>query len=323
MSILKRPGWSGREIITEKMGGRDVPGFSRGSVKIKDLIQPGMQLHTLNRTAGSTTYREAELLFLNFLRQKGLVDSNIKAFATKQVKEIASQITDENLQAVGFADLDELFDSWRVFLQDSYGWELSAASPQSTAVSQVENEVEQSSPAGSEQGAGPTAAAAPAGPSDPTEVLDLVGSKAVKPQHAESADDGKTFTNISFMGQHPGEIIYVRLKNVPKSGEVVGSLKAAKTAGDIITSPILSNFITQIEIESGKNPKIFNFGPRASAMEQEEVVDEVEEDAEEDAEEDSAIPESVKLGKRQQSIIMEKTRITRNQHAMRVEEYYW
>ena len=119
-NILRGPGWANREIINERLFNRetgvDVPGWNRGN-KLKDYIEPGMQLPTTGRTAGKTTYREAELLFFDFLAKTLHIDRRV--IKTKEVKDVAAGITPELLHQNGYEDVQALFGDWKAYLQDN------------------------------------------------------------------------------------------------------------------------------------------------------------------------------------------------------------
>lgn len=329
-SILNRPGWANYQILNEKVKIGDIekviPGWGPGkeakrhfAAKIGEEVPTGR--HGSIRKVAGTSYREAELAFSRYLADSLEIAENV--IATKEVKAILRDVTEELLQQKGFEGVDDWIEGWVEYAQEKFGLDLSNVAIK-RAVKQIadnaEDQIEQNNAQddlGGEETFGAAAAAMEQELSQ--ELKDEISNNPLQVQFADVSDDGTMFSKISFMNQADDKIVYVRLDNVPKDEQHKAALKAVESGGDILNNATLSKYVSQIEVEQGGESKYYKHSGAAETFAQPEAEPETPE-AEDEFKFD--LDESTKLNLKQQSIIAEQVRIARKQHMQRIEERY-
>jgi hypothetical protein len=331
-SILNRPGWANYQILSEKIKIGDIetviPGWGPGkeakrhfAAKIGQEVPTG-RYGAVRKVAG-TSYREAELAFSRFLADSLEIAENV--IATKEVKAILRDVTEEVLQQKGFDGVDDWIESWVEYAQEKFGLDLTNVAIR-RAVRQIadeaEDQIEQNDAQGDVGGEEAFGAAAAAMEQEMSEEIKTeVSETPLQVQYADVSDDNTMYSKISFMGQQGEKIVYVRLENVPKDNENKSALRGVETGADIFDSASLSKYISQIEVEQGNESNYYKYSSTVDEPESEpETGDDLELGDEEEFKFD--LDESTKLNLKQQSVIAEQVRVARKQHMQRIEERY-
>ena len=331
-SILNRPGWANHQILNEKVKIGDIekviPGWGPGkeakrhfAAKIGEEVPTGR--HGSIRKVAGTSYREAELAFSRYLADSLEIAENV--IATKEVKAILRDVTEEMLQQKGFEGVDDWIEGWVEYAQEKFGLDLTNVAMK-RAVRQIandaEDQIEQNDAQGEVGGDETFGAAAAAMEQELSEDLKSeISAAPLQVQYADVSDDNTMYTKVSFMHQQGDKIVYVRLENVPKNNENKAALKAVETGADILDNATLSNFVSQIEVEQGGKSEYYKHsGAAETPAAPAEAPAEAEPEAEDEFKFD--LDESTKLNLKQQSIIAERVRIARKQHMQRIEERY-
>ena len=331
-SILNRPGWANYQILSEKIKIGDIetviPGWGPGkeakrhfAAKIGQEVPTG-RYGAVRKVAG-TSYREAELAFSRFLADSLEIAENV--IATKEVKAILRDVTEEILQQKGFDGVDDWIESWVEYSQEKFGLDLTNVAIR-RAVRQIadeaEDQIEQNDAQGNVGGEETFGAAAAAMEQEMSEEIKTeVSETPLQVQYADVSDDNTMYSKISFMGQQGEKIVYVRLENVPKDNENKSALRGVETGADIFDSASLSKYISQIEVEQGNESNYYKYSSTVDEPESEpETGDDLELGDEEEFKFD--LDESTKLNLKQQSVIAEQVRVARKQHMQRIEERY-
>ena len=329
-SILNRPGWANHKILNEKVKIGDIekviPGWGPGkeakrhfAARIGEEVPTG-RYGNIRKIAG-TSYREAELAFSRYLADSLEIAENV--IATKEVKAILRDVTEELLQQKGFESVDDWIEGWVEYAQEKFGMDLTNVAIK-RAVKQIaddaEDQIEQNDVQGDVGGEETFGAAAATMEQELSQDLKSeISASPLQVQYADVSEDNTMFSKISFMNQQGDKIVYVRLENVPKDNESKTALKAVETGADILDNAVLSKYVSQIEVEQGGKSEYYKYVGNA------EVADEPVASPAETAPEDEFkfdLGESTKLNLKQQSIIAEQVRIARKQHMQRIEERY-
>lgn len=329
-SILNRPGWANYQILNEKVKIGDIekviPGWGPGkeakrhfAAKIGEEVPTGR--HGSIRKVAGTSYREAELAFSRYLADSLEIAENV--IATKEVKAILRDVTEEMLQQKGFDGVDDWIEGWVEYAQEKFGLDLTNVAMK-RAVRQIadeaEDQIEQNDAPGEVGGEETFGAAAAAMEQELSEDLKSeISASPLQVQYADVSDDNTMYTKVSFMHQQGDKIVYVRLENVPKNNENKAALKAVETGADILDNATLSSFVSQIEVEQGGKSEYYK---HSGAAETPAAPAEAEPEPEAEDEFKFDLEESTKLNLKQQSIIAEQVRIARKQHMQRIEERY-
>lgn len=332
-NILKRPGWTNYQVVSEKVKIGDIerviPGWGVGKEakryfagKIGDEVPTGR--YGALRKVGGTSYREAELAFSRYLATSLEIAENV--IATKEVKEILRGVTEDLLQDKGFDDVDDWLNQWVTYAQDNFGLDLTNVAVRRAVRSiaaDAENQIEQNDDAA----AGVELEAEPEVATNQEQELtqDIrqeITSIPVSVQFADQSEDGSMYESISFMGQQGDKITYIKLKDVPKDAQHKNALKNVETGGNILDNNLLKNYVSQIEIEQNGSSTFYKASAAAAPEAASAAAVEPEAEAQGEDEFTFDLDESTKLNAKQQNILTEQMRIARKQHMQRIEERY-
>ena len=333
-SILNRPGWVNYQILDEKIKIGDIekviPGWGPGKeAKTHFAARVGEEVPTGRfgkiRKIANTSYREAELAFSRYLADSLEIAENV--IATKEVKSILRDVTEEVLQQQGFDDIDDWLQGWVEYAQEKFGMDLSNVAMQ-RAVRQIadeaEDQIEQNDAQAADAGEETFGAAAAVLEHEMTEEIKTeISNTSLQVQYADVSDDGAMYSKISFKNEQDDKNVFVRLENVPKDEQHKAALKDVESGSDILNSDVLSRYVSQIEVNQGGTSKYYKHSADATAAKPEpegEPDAAVEPAADDEFKFD--LGESTKLNLKQQSIIAEQVRIARKQHMQRIEERY-
>lgn len=328
-SILNRPGWANHEILNEKIKIGDtektLPGWGPGkeakrhfAAKIGEEVPTG-RFGRMRKVAG-TSYREAELAFSRYLADSLEIAENV--IATKEVKSILRDVTEELLQQKGFDDVDDWIQGWVEYAQEKFGMDLSNVAMRRAVkeiADEAEDQIEQNDAQGEVGGEEAFGAAAAAMEQElSAELKSEISDTPLQVQYADVSDNNTMYTKVSFMNQQGDKIVYVRLENIPKDSQHKAALKNVDKGSDILDNAALSKYVSQIEVEQGGESKYYKHSGATETPAEPEAAAEPE--AEDEFKFD--LDESTKLSLKQQSIIAEQVRIARKQHMQRIEERY-